>query len=175
MTPEGPSHVAPPVRDPLDRSRFPVDEWRLVERRFSTEDLGVTESLFAVGNGYLGLRGNFSESRDAHFDGTFVNGFHETWPILHAEEAYGFARVGQTIVNAPDPKVIRLYVDDEPLQMSQADLLDYERALDFRKGALTRELLWRTPGGKRVQVRSLRMVPLAQRHRGVTTFEANLP
>jgi len=170
----GPSHHAPPASDPLDRSRFPLDEWRLVEKRFDLEDAGVTESLFSVGNGYLGLRGNLSESRDAHFDGTFVNGFHETWPILHAEEAYGFARIGQTIVNAPDPKVIRLYVDDEPLQLSVADLLEYERALDFRTGVLSRELLWRTPGGKEAKIRATRMVPLAQRHLALMTFEVTM-
>ncbi|MEO7269698.1 MAG: glycoside hydrolase family 65 protein, partial [Knoellia sp.] len=95
--------------DPLDRSRFPIDEWALTETRFDASDLGVTESLFSVGNGYLGLRGNYEESRDAHVDGSYINGFHETWPITHAEEAYGFARVGQTIVNIPDAKVIRLY------------------------------------------------------------------
>jgi len=172
--PDGPSHVAPPVADPLDRSRFPVDEWRLVETRFELDDLGTTESLFAVGNGYLGMRGNYSESRDAHIDGTYINGFHETWPILHAEEAYGFARIGQTIVNAPDAKVIRLYVDDEPLQMSVADLLEYERSLDFRNGTLSRELLWRTPGGKEVRLHSTRMVPLAQRHLAILTFEVTL-
>ncbi|AJR18840.1 glycoside hydrolase family 65 protein [Pimelobacter simplex] len=170
----GPSHVAPSVADPLDRTRFPVDEWRLVETRFDGSDLGTTESLFSVGNGYLGLRGNYSESRDAYQDGTFINGFHETWPISHAEEAYGFARIGQTIVNVPDPKVIRLYVDDEPLQVSVADLIEYERALDFRDGVLSRELLWRTPGGKRVSVRSTRMVPLEQRHLAVLTFEVTL-
>ncbi len=171
---DGPSHVAPPVADPLDRSRFPVDEWRLVETRFEAHDVGTTESLFSVGNGYLGLRGNYSESRDAHIEGTYINGFHETWPILHAEEAFGFARIGQTIVNAPDAKVIRLYVDDEPLQMSVADLLEYERALDFRSGELTRELVWRTPGGKAVRLRSSRMVPLAQRHLAVLSFEVTL-
>lgn len=170
----GPSHHAPPVEDPIDRSRFPVDEWRLVESRFDVRDVGTTESLFAVGNGYLGLRGNLSESRDAHLDGTFINGFHETWQISHAEEAYGFARIGQTIVNVPDPKVIRLYVDDEPLHLSVADLIEYERALDFRTGVLSRDLVWRTPGGKRVHVRSTRMVPLEQRHLAVLTYEVTL-
>ncbi|MEQ6899910.1 glycosyl hydrolase family 65 protein [Nocardioides sp. YIM 152588] len=170
----GPSHVAPPIADPLDRSRFPVDTWRLVETRFSSADLGMTESVFSVGNGYLGLRGNYEESRDAHVDGTFINGFHETWPINHAEEAYGFARIGQTIVNVPDPKVIRLYVDDEPLHLSTADLLAYERTLDLRDGVLHREVLWRTPGGKRVSVRSRRMVPLGQRHLAVMTFEVTV-
>ncbi|TIC89371.1 glycoside hydrolase family 65 protein [Nocardioides sp. GY 10113] len=158
----------------MDRTRFPVDTWRLVETRFDSDDLGTTESLFSVGNGYLGLRGNYEESRDAHVDGTFINGFHETWPINHAEEAYGFARIGQTIVNVPDPKVIRLYVDDEPLQLSTADLLEYERSLDLREGVLTRDLLWRTPGGKKVRIRSTRMVPLGQRHLAVMTFEVTV-
>ena len=141
----GPSHKAPAGRDPLDRTRFPIDEWRLVETRFDDSDLGTTESLFSVGNGYLGLRGNYEESRDFDSNGTYVNGFHETWPIQHAEEAFGFAKVGQTIVNAPDAKIIRLYVDDEPLELSTADLREYERALDLRTGVLTRTLLWRTP------------------------------
>ncbi len=160
--------------DPLDRTRFPVDPWRLVETRFERDDLGVTESLFSVANGYLGLRGNYEESRDAHADGTFINGFHETWPIMHAEEAYGLARVGQSIVNVPDAKIIRLYVDDEPLQLSTADLLEYERVLDFRSGVLTRDLLWRTPSGKRVRVRSRRMVSMTQKHVAVMTFEVTV-
>ena len=124
--------------DPLNRSRFPIDEWALVETEFGTDDMGRTETLFTVGNGYLGLRGNVEEGRDGHMHGTFVNGFHETWPIRHAEEAFGFARVGQTIVNAPDTKIIRLYVDDEPLVLTEAELLSYERRLDFRLGALSR-------------------------------------
>ncbi|WP_084105953.1 glycoside hydrolase family 65 protein [Demequina sp. NBRC 110056] len=160
--------------DYLDRLRFPVDPWRLVETEFSKEDLGVTETLFAVGNGYLGLRGNVEDGHDAHAHGTFINGFHETWKILHAEEAYGFARTGQTIVNVPDPKIIRLYVNDEPLLLSIADLVSYSRVLDMREGVLSRDLLWRTPSGNRVRVRSKRMVSFAQRHLAVMCFEVTL-
>ncbi|WP_425464716.1 glycoside hydrolase family 65 protein [Nocardioides dongxiaopingii] len=170
----GASHKAPPAVDPLDRTRFPIDEWRLVESRFDSSDLGTTESVFSVGNGYLGLRGNYEESRDFAANGTFINGFHETWPIQHAEEAFGFAKVGQTIVNAPDAKVIRLYVDDEPLELSTADLVEYERALDFRTGILSRHVVWRTPSGRRVQIDSTRMVSFTQRHLAVMTFEVTL-
>jgi len=169
-----PSHVAPQVMDHLDRSRYPVDEWSLVESHIDNDDLGTTETLFSVGNGYLGLRGNVDEGRDSFTHGTFVNGFHETWPIQHAEEAFGFARVGQTIVNAPDAKVIRLYVDDEPLLLPIADLMEYERRLDFRTGVMSRDILWRTPGGKRVRIRSRRMVSFTQRHLAVLTFEVTM-
>ncbi|HSN10873.1 MAG TPA: glycosyl hydrolase family 65 protein, partial [Propionibacteriaceae bacterium] len=160
--------------DPIDRSRFPVDPWEWRETRYDTRDLGVTETLFAVGNGYLGLRGNVEEGRDAFAHGTFVNGFHEVWPIHHAEDAFGFATVGQTIVNAPDAKTMRLYVDDEPLLLSVAELEMYTRALSFRDGVLTRELVWRTPAGKRVHLRSRRMVSFAERHLAVMDYEITM-
>jgi alpha,alpha-trehalose phosphorylase len=160
--------------DPMPRSRFPVDPWRLVETQHDADDLGVTETLFTVANGYLGMRGNPEEGRDAYAHGTFLNGFHETWPIRHAEAAFGFARTGQTIVNAPDAKLVKLYVDDEPLNLSMADLEHYERSLDFRDGVLRRRVVWRTPSGKRVQVDSSRMVSMTQRHLAVITLEVTM-
>ena len=158
----------------IDQNRFPIDPWALRETSFNSSDLGVTETLFTVANGYLGMRGNTDEGRDAFAHGTFINGFHETWPIQHAEEAFGFAKVGQTIVNAPDTKTIRLYVDDEPLLLSIADVTTYERRLDFRTGVLSRELIWRTPSGKHVQIKSKRMVSFAQRHLAVMTYEVSI-
>jgi len=158
----------------LPTHRFPVDPWALREVEYSDDDLGHTETLFAVGNGYLGMRANPEEGRAAHTHGTYVNGFHETWHIQHAEDAYGFAKTGQTIVNVPDAKLMKLYVDDEPLLLSSADLDFYERTVDFRRGVLTRSLVWRTPGGKRVQVTSRRMVSLAHRHLAVLTMEITL-
>ena len=162
------------TNDPMDRGRFPLDPWRLVENNHNPEDLGVTETLFTVANGYLGMRGNPEEGRDAYEHGTFVNGFHETWDIRHAEAAFGFARTGQTIVNVPDSKLLKVYVDDEPLTLGTADLEHYERSLDFRDGVLRRSLVWRTPSGKRVRIDSTRMVSMTQRHLAVLTLEITM-
>ena len=164
----------------IDRDRFPVDPWRLVEKSFSLEDAGVTETLFAVGNGYLGLRGNQPEGRHALEHGTFINGFHETFPIRHAEQAYGFAEVGQTIINAPDAKVMRVYVDDEPLSLDVADVREYERSLDMRDGVLRRHLRWVTPSGKEVRIDFERMVSFEEKHLAimrvdVTVLNADAP
>ncbi|WP_342372820.1 glycosyl hydrolase family 65 protein [Propioniciclava soli] len=167
-------HPAGP--DPLDRLRFPADPWRLVEREYRSDHdhLGWSETVFAVANGYLGMRGTPVEGRDAHTHGTFVNGFHETWPIRHAENAFGFARTGQTIVNVPDSTVMKLYVDDEPLVLSTAELEQYERALDFRDGVLRRSIVWRTPAGKRVQITAERMISMTDRHLALMVLEVTL-
>lgn len=156
----------------IDRDRFPVDPWRLIDTRYSED--GVGETLFAVGNGYLGLRGNHIEGRGAHEHGTFLNGLHETWPILHAEQAYGFAEVGQTIVNAPDAKVMRVYVDDEPILFGESDVREYRRTLDLRTGVLERDVLWETPSGKRVRMRDERMVSFDERHLAVLRLEVEV-
>ncbi|TVR24778.1 MAG: glycoside hydrolase family 65 protein [Ilumatobacter sp.] len=158
----------------MPQYRYPVDPWRLVEREYSADDLGTTETLFAIGNGYVGMRANATEGREAHSHGTFLNGFHETWEIHHAEDAFAFAKTGQTIVNVPDAKLMKLYVDDEPLLISTADLEHYERVLDFRSGVSYRDVIWRTPGGKRVKVHSERMVSFEHRHLAVLSFEVTL-
>jgi alpha,alpha-trehalose phosphorylase len=143
---------------------FPPEEWRIVEARYSERYFERAETVFALSNGYLGVRGTFEEGHPALAPGTFVNGFHETWPMLYAEPAYGLARTGQTIVNVPDATPIRLYFDDEPLYLPTARTPEYERVLDLRNGVLTRELVWSPGSGKHVRVRSTRLVSLEDRH-----------
>ena len=150
---------------------YPDDEWRIVERGFDAEWMGNAETIFALSNGFIGMRGLVEEARPATESGTFLNGFHETWPIVHAEQAFGFARTGQTIVNVPDVSIMKLYVDDEPLYLPTARIADYERSLDMRDGILRRALTWSTPSGKHVTLRSTRMVSLEHRHLGVMTME----
>jgi alpha,alpha-trehalose phosphorylase len=69
---------------------------------------------------------------------------------------------------------MRLYVDDEPLLLTVADLVSYERALDFASGTLTSQFVWRTPSGNRVRVRSSRMVSMTVRHLALMTLEVTL-
>ena len=146
-----------------------TDPWRLTEKRYT--ESGVSESTFSLANGYLGLRGNHIEGRGAHEHGTFVNGLHETWRIQHAEQAYGFAEVGQTMINAPDAKIMRVYVDDEPLNFDEADVREYSRTLDMSTGVLERTVLWETPSGKRVRIRDERMVSFDERHLAVLRLD----
>lgn len=160
--------------DPLPPHDYPDDPWRLVERRFATTLMARTETLFTVANGHLGLRGNQEEGRPAYEHSSLVAGFHETWPIQHAEQAYGLAQTGQTIVDVPDAKIIKVYVDDEPLFLPTAHLLHYERVLDFRSGMLERSLVWETPSGKQVEVRSRRMASLRYRHLAAFSYEVRV-
>ena len=71
-------------------------------------------------------------------------GFMKTDPIEYDETAYGFAKTGQTICNVADGKIIKLFVDDEPFLIPDADILSYDRRLNMKSGTLDREIVWET-------------------------------
>ena len=153
---------------------FPPDEWRIIEARWTPGFAARAETALALSNGYIGVRGCPDEGRPTLSPGTFINGFHETWTIRHAEDAYGLARVGQTIVNVPDASAIQLYVDDEPLFLPTARTPEYLRVLDMRNGILTRDLRWSTPSGKHARVRSTRLVSFEHRHVVAIAYEVTI-
>ncbi len=159
--------------DPVDRTRFGADPWVLVESRPEPGD-PVAETLFAVANGYLGLRGGPDEGSDAAANGAFVNGFHETWPIRHAEWAYGFAHTGQTVIEVPDPTVLALTIDGEALALGSSEVGGYRRELGFRDGVLRRDLTWRTASGVNATVNSTRMVTFDERTLAVLTLSVTV-
>lgn len=157
------------IRPPVDL--FPVDPWLLGGTRFSPDFLPQVETMLSLSNGYLGLRGDVEEGAPVSSPGVFLNGFYEAWDIPYGESAYGFAKTGQTIVNATDGKIIRLYVDDEPFEIERANLLEWRRALDMKRGWADREVVWETPAGKQIAIRSRRMVSIVHRHLALLTYD----
>jgi alpha,alpha-trehalose phosphorylase len=150
-------------RTDLPADVYPTDPWALVEESFAPRFLYLTETIFALSNGYLGIRGTVDEGTPVHLHGTFINRFHETWPITHAEGAYGLARTGQTIVNVPDATSIRVEVDGTRLSLNKMADLTQRRWLDFRLGVLERRVEFTADSGARVTVGFRRLVSLEMR------------
>src|SRR5678816_1516186 len=153
---------------------YPPDEWNLIEKRYMPALLEQGETMFALGNGYLGMRGCFEEGGPIGQNGTFINGFYESWPIVYPEQAYGLAATGQTIVNVTDTKIIKLFVDDEPFWLSNAHCVRYDRRLNMQSGTLDREILWETPAGKQVLITSRRLVSFVHRHVAAISYRVTL-
>lgn len=160
-----------PVGDPLDRARYPDDPWSLCELAPGSGADRHGGTLFAVGNGYLGVRDNSNASSDSACGGTFINGFHDTWPIHHAEDAFGFARVGQAIVPVPDASGINVAVDGETFKPAESGIDGDVRCLDFRAGTLHRSVYWRTATGRRLRIVTRRTVSCVDRHLALFEIE----
>jgi alpha,alpha-trehalose phosphorylase len=145
------------------RSAFSVEPWCIRETELHFDDLGSTESVFALSNGHIGIRGNLDEGEPHGLPGTYLNSVYERRPLPYAEAGYGYPESGQTVINVTNGKLIRLLVDDEPFDLRYGHLLGHERLLDLRAGTLQRKAEWRSPADRVVRVTSTRLVSFTHR------------
>jgi alpha,alpha-trehalose phosphorylase len=150
---------------------YPVEPWHVRETDLDLTAIAQSESVFALANGHIGLRGNLDEGDPHGLPGTYLNSFYELRPLPYAEAGYGFPESGQTIVNVTNGKLIRLLVDDEPLDIRYGQLHSHERVLDLRAGTLYRTFEWSSPAGDTVRVRSTRLVSFTQRAVAAICYE----
>jgi alpha,alpha-trehalose phosphorylase len=150
---------------------FSTEPWCIRETPLHLEVLAQAESVFALSNGHIGLRGNLDEGEPYGIPGTYLNSVYELRPLPYAETAYGYPESGQTVVNVTNGKLIRLMVDDEPFDVRYGTLHSHERELDLRTGILTRNVHWSSPAGQAVRVRSQRLVSFVQRSTAAIYYE----
>ncbi|MBW0102463.1 glycoside hydrolase family 65 protein [Pseudonocardia sp. KRD291] len=153
---------------------FTVEPWVVREPRLDLPKMGQTESVFALSNGHIGLRGNLDEGEPHKLPGTYLNSCYEVRPLPYAEGGYGYPESGQTIINVTNGKLIRLLVDDEPFDLRYGTLRKHERVLDMQAGTLHREVEWESPAGRTVRVRSTRLVSLTQRAIAAISYEVEV-
>ena len=125
-----------------ENAAFPVKEWSVRETELHLDTLAQRESIFALSNGHIGLRGNLDEGEPHGFPGTYLNSFFELRPLPYAEGGYAYPESGQTVINVTNGKLIRLLVDDEPFDVRYGHVQSHERELDLRNGVLQRSVSW---------------------------------
>lgn len=152
-----------------DGALLQVHPWVVREDTVDIASLARSESVFALSNGHLGVRGTLDEGEPRGLPGSYLNSVYETRPLPYAEAGYGYPESGQTVVGVTNGTLIRLLVDDEPFDVRYGTLYGHVRELDLRAGVLRRVAKWSTPTGKRVEIRSTRLVSLT--HRSVLAVE----
>ena len=147
----------------IELPSFPVEPWAVRETELHLDKLAQSESVFALSNGHVGLRGNLDEGEPYGLPGTYLAGLFETRPLPYAEAGYGYPEDGQSIVNVTNGKLIRLLVEDEPFDVRYGTLVSHERVLDLRAGVLRRTVVWTSPTDRKIKVSSTRLVSFTQR------------
>ncbi|SES33950.1 glycoside hydrolase family 65 protein [Salipaludibacillus aurantiacus] len=140
--------------------------WKIQDNHMNQEQLLVNESLFALGNGYLGVRGNFEEGYTEDMTsirGTYINAYHDETAMEYGEKLHGFPDTQQKLVNIIDSQTIYIYVDGERFTMFEGDILSYTRTLHLNKGYSEREIHWKSPSGKEVKFRFQRLVSFSRK------------
>jgi alpha,alpha-trehalose phosphorylase len=150
---------------------YGVEPWCIRESSLDFDLIAQSESIFALSNGHIGLRGNLDEGEPHGLPGTYLNSCCELRPLTHAETGFGYTALAESIINVTNGKLIRLFVDDEPFDVRYGTLHAHERSLDLRTGTLVRDAHWTSPAGRSVRVRSTRLVSLTQRSVAAIHYE----
>jgi trehalose/maltose hydrolase-like predicted phosphorylase len=129
------------------------DNWHITETEWHPEALHHKETVFTIGNGYLGTRGTFEEGSPGDQPATLVHGVFDDVPLVRTE-----------LANAPNWLPFVLFVDGERFRMDRGTVCDYRRDLDLGTGVLARTLRWRSPAGHTVDLEVERFASLANSH-----------
>lgn len=161
-----------PVALPATPEQDP--EWVMVEEGFVLAREHEIESLFAIGNGFVGSRGSLAEGSALSAPATFVAGVFDSEP----GSVPGLAR-------APEWAQLSFAVNGSSLRLDSGEPLEHRRLLDMRQGILWRQWRHRDGAGRITGVREMRLASLADRHlllqsvtvtpenySGLVTFEA---
>ncbi len=145
---------------------FKLDPWKIIEEGWSAARNLVSESVFSLGNEYMGVRGYFEESTTApSLQGSYFNGVYEEAPVK--DTAYkGIITKTHFMVNAADWLYTRISYEGEQFDMNTSTVKNFRRVLDMKVGTLSRELDWITRGGKTLHLSFLRFLDMEESEQG---------
>ena len=136
-------------------------DWTVTEAHFvggaslkeNPEQLRARETIFTIGNGYLGTRGSFEEGYPQALPATLIHGVYDDVAVIYTE-----------LANCPDWLSLLINIDGERFRLDRGEILHYERQLDLRDGVLSRVVRWCSPTGKTVELRFERFASLDDLH-----------
>lgn len=148
-----------------------IDEWNIVQDGFDPVRHRFYESLFSLGNGHMGGRGNFEEAYSGDsLRGNYLAGVYYPDPTRVGWWKNGYPDYFAKILNAADWTPIHVTIDGTSLDLALAEVQSFRRVLDMRSGELTRTFRAKLPNGVTVDVEAVRLVSMVRSHLGAIRF-----
>ncbi len=146
-------------------SYFKIDPWNIVEEGFDPEYGMTAESVFSLGNEYMGVRGYFEEGYSGPtLLGSYFNGVYERRKAA-AEGYKGIVQETEFMVNSIDWLYLRIWAGDEPLDLAKDEFEKYYRTLNLKNGLLRRQFIWKTEKGE-LEIRFERLISMVNNEVG---------
>lgn len=130
------------------------------EEGFHRSRLPYWETVFTIGNGYMGLRGSLEEGCEGSHPGTYIASVYDKGEALSSE-----------LVNAPNPLSLKIHVEGKPLSVDSMKVSFHTRSLNLKHAVLSRRTVFADEEGNRYEYASRRYVSMANVHLGVLEVE----
>lgn len=136
------------------RENIGTDDWVILQDRYDPEENLKYESLFALSNGYLGIRGSYEEGTKITLPYLYINGVFDKSETFMRE-----------LAALPNWLGIRLYVEKELIGVENCEILEFARALDMKQAVLYRHAVLKDKKGRITKIEGRRFVSRDNVHR----------
>lgn len=147
------------------------DAWNIIEEGFDPALNKISESIFSLGNGRMGQRGNFEEQYSGEtLQGNYVAGVYYPDKTRVGWWKNGYPEYFAKVLNAANWLGIAIIIDGEELDLAKAKVEDFRRVLHMREGYLERSFVAELPSGRRVAVKALRFCSIVHDEAGAISY-----
>lgn len=153
---------------------FEVDKWKIIEQGFDPEENRVAESVMSLGNGHMGLRGNFAEKYSGDsLQGTYVAGVYYPDKTVVGWWKIGYPEYFAKVLNAVDFIGLDVKINGVELDLASDNwqLENFQRTLDMKLGLLQRKFTVKDQDDRQTEIISRRFLSMDQREVGVITYQ----
>ncbi|WP_343690395.1 glycoside hydrolase family 65 protein [Chitinophaga sp.] len=148
-----------------------VDEWNIIEEGFTPGYNKISESIFSLGNGRMGQRGNFEETYSGEkLQGSYVAGIYYPDKTRVGWWKNGYPEYFAKVLNAANWIGLEIRIDGEVLDLHHAEVSDFRRVLNMQEGYLERTFTATLSSGKRVAVRATRFCSIVDDEAGALRY-----
>lgn len=144
--------------------------------RINNQELLVDESIFALQNGLIGVRGQFSEGYgDKDVKQTLVNGFYNYYDYKYEENSPMFPQKGQRIINIVDGQSIELLINNKKIDKQHCQITQMKRTFLLNKGLTERIIDYKTDDGIIIRLQEERLTSLQEKTLFTTRLTISSP
>jgi maltose phosphorylase len=140
---------------------FLADPWKIIEEGFNPTMNEISESVFSLGNGMMGQRGNLEETYSGHsLQGTYVGGVYYPDKTRVGWWKNGYPEYFAKVLNASYWSGLRIFIDNEELDLAKGEIMSFKRELDMHKGVLNRFCTVKMQNGIELNIQTHRFYSL---------------
>ncbi|RLD49257.1 MAG: glycoside hydrolase family 65 protein, partial [Bacteroidetes bacterium] len=145
--------------------------WKIIEEGLLPEYNKVSESIFSLGNGKIGQRGNFEEYYSGEtLRGNYISGIYYPDKTRVGWWKNGYPEYFAKVLNAPDWTGIKITVNNQKLDLHTCKITEFKRVLNMEKGYFRKRYTAEFPDGKKIKVKSKRFLSIVNDELGVIKF-----
>ncbi len=148
------------------------DEWSIIENGFDKEKVSASESLFSIGNGYMGQRANFEETYTGEsLQGSYIGGIYYPDKTRVGWWKNGYPEYFAKVLNAPNWIGIDVKINGQVLDINSCKVENFYRELNMKEGWLKRSFISEMPNGERISIESTRFLSFDIKEIGAIQYQ----